>query len=167
MANNVEPIPEGYHAITPSLVIKDGARAIDFYKKALDAKELYRMDAPDGAFVHAELKIGDSIVMLGYEPGDGSHMGHDEYCAKSPLELKANTGTLYLYVENSDLVYERALAAGAEKASPMTDMFWGDRVGNIRDPFGYLWTIATRKEILTPEQMAARGREFFAKAGAR
>lgn len=167
MTKNVKPIPAGYHTITPSLVIKDGKRAIEFYKKALGAKEMYSMNSPDGNFMHAELMIGDSKIMLNNEPGNGDHPGHDEYCAKSPSELRGTTATFYVYVENSDKVFDRAVAAGAKAAMPMTDMFWGDRVGNIRDPFGYLWTIASRKEILTPEQVNARAREFSAKAGAR
>ena len=163
--NKVKPIPDGYHTITPSLVIKDGARAIEFYKKALGAQELYRMDTPDGTFMHAALRIGDSNIMIGNEPY--AHPGHEENCAKAPSELNGTSTTLYFYVEDSDTVFNRAVAAGAKASMPMTDMFWGDRIGNIRDPFGYLWTIASRKEILTQKEMAERGKEFFAKAAAR
>ena len=165
MTKNVKPVPEGYHTITPSLVIKDGARAIEFYKKAFGAKEIYHMDSPDGTLMHAELQIGDSRIMLGSEPGD--HPGHDENCAKTPAELKGTSSTFYLYVEDADAMFKRAVSAGAKDTMPMTDMFWGDRLGGVRDPFGYIWSIATHTKNVTPEQMKEGAREFFAKAGAR
>lgn len=161
MDKNVKPIPEGYHAITPGLVIKDGARAIEFYKKAFNAKELYRMPAPDGSIMHAELQIGDSKFMIGTEMQD--HPGHDKDCARSPLDAKTNTMSLYLYVQDCDTTVKNAVDAGAEAIGKMEDMFWGDRMGNLRDPFGYLWTVATHKVNVTPEQMKEKAKEFFAK----
>ncbi|HAZ13159.1 MAG: hypothetical protein A2X86_20815 [Bdellovibrionales bacterium GWA2_49_15] len=158
MKEKVKPIPEGYHTITPGLVTKDGARAIEFYKKAFDATEIYRMDNPNGGLMHAELKIGDSHFMLGSE--EMEHPGHDEACAKSPAELKGTTVNFYLYVEDSDAAFKSAIKAGGRAMGEMQDMFWGDRIGNIRDPFGYLWTVATHKVDVTPEQMRERAKEF-------
>ncbi|HAZ14576.1 MAG: hypothetical protein A2X86_15705 [Bdellovibrionales bacterium GWA2_49_15] len=158
MEQKVKPIPEGYHTITPGLVIKDGARAIEFYKKAFDATEIYRMDSPSGALIHAELKIGDSHFMLGSEKHE--HPGHDESCAKSPSELKGTTVNFYLYVEDSDAAFKSAVKAGGQAMGEMQEMFWGDRIGNIRDPFGYLWTFATHKVDVTPEEMKERATQI-------
>lgn len=165
MKTNVKPIPQGYHTITPGLVIKDGAGAIEFYKKAFGAKENYRMENPDGSVMHAELRIGNSNFMLGSEPGD--HPGHEESCARTPAELKGTTMSLYLYVEDADAVFKNAVQAGAQATGEMEDMFWGDRVGQLKDPYGYLWSVATHTRNVTPEEMKERAKEFFAKAGAR
>jgi len=164
METKIKPIPRGYHSITPGLVIKDGARAIDFYKKAFGAKENYRVENPDGGIMHAELRIGNSNFMLGSEPAQ--HPGHEESCARAPSELNGTTVSLYLYVENADAVFEQAVQAGAQATGKMEDMFWGDRVGQLKDPFGYLWTVATHTADVTPEEMKARAKEYFAKAGA-
>ncbi len=152
----VKPIPEGYHSLTPSLVVDNAAGAIEWYKKALGAEEMYRMPGPDGkTIVHAEIRIGDSILMLSDEyPQSG---------IKSPKALGATTSGLMLYVDDVDAAFNRAVAAGATVRHPVSDMFWGDRMGNLTDPFGHSWSIATHKEDLTPAQIEERGREFLKK----
>ncbi len=151
---NVKAIPEGYHTLTPYLAVRDAARAIEFYKKAFNAVETFRMNAPGGKVGHAELKIGDSIVMLSDENPQGG-------CA-SPAALKGTTVTLFLYVENVDVTFSQAVKAGATVSMPVTDMFWGDRHGQVVDPFGHRWSVATHKEDLSPEQVAERARTAFA-----
>jgi PhnB protein len=149
-------IPEGYHTITPALTVKNCAKALDFYKTAFGAEELFRMTSPDGKIGHAEIKIGDSIIFLSDEfdmPG----------CAKSPQTLGASTGGLCIYVPDVDASYDRAVKAGASPNMPVSDMFWGDRYGNLIDPFGHVWAIATHKEDLTPQQIDERAQEFYAK----
>ena len=154
MASAKKPIPEGFHSITPSLVVRDAAKAIDFYKKALGAQELMRMPGPDGKIMHAELKIGDSIIFLGEE---NPQMG-----AKSPQTLGGCTGTLNLYVQDVDQTFKQAVSAGGRESMPVADQFWGDRYGTFVDPFGYSWGIATHKEDLSPAEMDQRMKEFFA-----
>ncbi|MBI5240575.1 MAG: VOC family protein, partial [Elusimicrobia bacterium] len=127
--------------------------AIEYYKKAFDARELNRLPGPDGKIVHAELKIGDSIFMLGEEmPGCGS---------LSPQALKGTTVGLYLYVNDADAVFKRALSAGGVQKEAVKDMFWGDRCGALTDPFGHVWTVATHKKDLTPKEIAEGAKEFF------
>ena len=150
----VKPIPEGYHTLTPYLVVNDAARAIEFYKEAFGAVERGRMPAPDGKIAHAEIQIGDSVVMLA-DPLPQSGVS-------SPKELGGRTGALFLYVEDVDAAVHRAAGAGAEVTMPVEDMFWGDRYGKLADPFGHEWQIATRKEDLTPEEMAERGKRAMA-----
>ena len=156
MANKVKPIPEGYHTVTPYLTIREAARAIEFYKKAFDATEEFRMETPSGKIMHAELKIGDSIIML----SDAM----TESCS-TPESLGGSPVGVMLYVENADEVFDRAVAAGAKVAMPLEDMFWGDRFGTITDPFGHIWSIATHKEDVPPDEMERRGKEFMAKMG--
>lgn len=154
----VEPIPKGYHTITPTLVLREAGKAIDFYKKAFGAKELGRMTAPDGkTLVHAELEIGNSRFFVSDEmPG----------CrARSPQSTGALTGTFYLYVEDVDTRIRKAVDAGAKLVGPVADMFWGDRIGTVDDPFGYEWTIATHKEEVSPADMRKRGEAFFREMG--
>ncbi len=154
----VEPIPKGFHTITPELVLKDAGKAIDYYKKAFGARELMRMHAPDGkTVVHAELEIGTSRFFLADEmPG----------CrARSPQSTGALTGTFFLYVEDVDSRVKKAVDAGGRLAQPVTDMFWGDRVGTVDDPFGYQWTIATHKEDVSPAEARKRGEAFFKEMG--
>ena len=154
MAKRTKAIPEGYHTITPHLSVRGAARAIEFYKRAFGAKEQMRMPGPDGKSVmHAELKIGDSIVFLNDEvPGMG---------CRSPQSLGGTSGALHLYVEDVDGAFNRAVAAGAQVRMPVSDMFWGDRYGKIIDPFGHEWGIGTHKEDLTPEEIRKRGEAFF------
>ncbi|MBI1747544.1 MAG: VOC family protein [Acidobacteria bacterium] len=150
MTTKVKPIPEGYHTITPYIVVRDAARAIDFYKRAFGALELMRSLSPDGkSIMHAELKIGDSIFML-----------NDEFPAwkvLSPESLGGSSTTLYLYVADADATYNQAVAAGATVAMPIMDAFWGDRCGQIVDPFGHKWSVATHKLDLTPEEIHKAG----------
>ncbi len=148
------PIPEGYHTVTPSLHLRNAAAAIEFYKEALGARELMRMEGPDGKIMHAELKIGDSIVFLGEEmPGMGN---------KSPQTLGGASGGMYLYVDDVDKAMERAIQAGGQEKMPVTDMFWGDRYGAFADPFGYTWGLSTRAYEMTEEEIAEGQKAFYA-----
>ena len=148
----VKPIPEGYHSITPSLIVSDTKKAIAFYQKAFGAKELHVAPGPGGKIMHAEIKIGDSIVMV----NDAfPEMGG----ANAPASDANLPATLHLFVENVDATWERAVGAGAVVVAPLTDMFWGDRYGRVRDPFGHTWSLATRNENLTQEQMQQRQEE--------
>jgi uncharacterized glyoxalase superfamily protein PhnB len=156
MTKAVKPIPEGYHTLTAHLVIKGAEKAIDFYKQAFGAEELFRMKSPDGRIAHAELKIGDSIFFLSDEFPE---MGRG---ALSPQSLGGTCFGLNLYVPDVDASYERALKAGASVVMPVADMFWGDRYGQVTDPFGHRWSVATHKEDLTPQEIDERAREFYA-----
>lgn len=156
MANPAKPIPEGYHTITPSLICKNAAQAIEFYKKAFGAVERSRMPMPDGKIGHAELKIGNSIFFIADEfPGMG---------AVAPTSMGAFY--LFLYVDDVDAVLNRAVAAGATVTMPVQDQFWGDRFGKVSDPFGYQWGIATHKEDVSPEEMDRRSKAFMQKMAA-
>lgn len=147
-------IPEGYHTISPSLTCKDAARAIDFYKSVFGAHEMMRMHSPDGSkIMHAEIKIGDSIIFINDEVGPQT--------ASTPGGSKIS---LFLYVENADATFKRAVEAGSKVAMPLENQFWGDRFGSVTDPFGHLWGIATHVEDLTPEEIGRRAAAFFAKA---
>ncbi|HZV01146.1 MAG TPA: VOC family protein [Planctomycetota bacterium] len=147
-------IPDGFHTVTAYLIVRDIPKALDFYTRALGAKELFRMTGPDGkAVTHAEIRIGDSTVMLGAEGGPMN--------AKSPLALGGTAASIYLYLEDVDSAFEKATRAGGRVAMPVADMFWGDRYGKILDPFGHEWGLATHKEDLTPDQIGARAKEFF------
>ena len=148
------PIPEGHHTVTPSLHVRNAAAAIEFYKKALGAQELMRMEDPDGKIGHAELKIGDSIVFLGEEmPSMGN---------KSPQTLGGTSGGLFLYVPDVDNAFRRAIDAGGKEKMPVTDMFWGDRQGQFADPYGYTWGIGTRTHDMTEEEIAEGQKAFYA-----
>jgi PhnB protein len=154
-----KPIPDGYHTVTPYLIVKGAGEAIEFYKKAFGAEELFRMPGPDGRGVmHAEIRIGDSVIMLADEFPDRGYL--------SPLARGGATSSLLLYVEDVDASFARAIAAGATEKMPVSDMFWGDRYGQVSDPFGHDWSIATHKEDVAPEDMARRQQEFFAKMSA-
>ncbi len=145
---NVRPIPEGFHSVTPYLTVNDAARALDFYKRAFGAQEVMRMDGPGGKIGHAEIKIGDSKLMIADEmPGMG---------ARSPQSLGGTTSGVMLYVENADTVFNQAVSAGAQVEAPLADMFWGDRYGRLKDPFGHSWSIATHKEDVAPAEMQKR-----------
>jgi PhnB protein len=149
----VKAIPEGYHSVTPYLIIKGAAAALDFYSKAFGAKELFRFPMPDGQIAHAEMKIGDSHIMLADEPHDEVHqqMGH-----KAPKSLGGTTMGIMLYVEDVDAVAKKAVAAGAKEVRPVVDQFYGDRSGTFLDPFGHVWTIGTHKEDVSIEEMQRR-----------
>jgi PhnB protein len=155
MAGKVSAIPAGYHTATPYLVVDDANRAIEFYKKAFGAKELMRMDGPGGKIGHAELKIGDSVIMLSDEMPGGS--------GKSPKSLGGSSASVFLYVENVDSVFNQAVAAGAKAEMQPQDQFWGDRFGKLADPSGHLWALATHIEDVQPEEMQKRVREATAK----
>ena len=156
---SAKPIPEGFRTVTPHMVLRDAAKAIDFYKQAFGAEEIERMLGPDGKSVmHAELKIGDSIIMLGEE-----FPGTERF--RSPQSLGGTTVSIHLYVPNVDAVCHRAVQAGAIASMPVMDTFWGDRYGKVTDPFGHEWGIATHKQDLTPEQIRKAAEEYFANAG--
>ena len=147
----VKPVPEGYHSVTPYLVVNDAAEAISFYQRAFGAKEIMRMDGAQGKISHAEIRIGDSIVMLADEmPGGG---------AKAPLSLGGTSAGIFVYVEDADKTFRQATSAGAEIEMPLADMLWGDRYGKLTDPFGHSWHIATHKEDVSQEEMAKRARK--------
>lgn len=154
-AKRVRAIPKAYHTVTPALSVRGAAEAIAFYKKAFGAQELMRMPSPDGkGIMHAEIKIGDSIVFLGDE---FPNMG-----CRSPQSLGGSTAALHIYVQDVDAAFQRAVEAGAQARMPVTDMFWGDRYGRVADPFGHEWGLATHKEDLKPEEIAKRAQAFFA-----
>jgi uncharacterized glyoxalase superfamily protein PhnB len=147
-------IPDGFHTITPSLIVSDAAKAIEFYKKAFGAQESDRFTAPDGKSVmHAQLKIGDSMLMLGSE--------RPPTCL-SPKSRGGTSVNLYLYVRDADAAFDRAVKAGCSVKMPMSDQFWGDRFGQVEDPFGHQWALATHKQDLTHEQIAENAKAFFA-----
>jgi uncharacterized glyoxalase superfamily protein PhnB len=153
----IKPIPDGYHTVTPSFTFKDSQKAIDFYKKAFGATVLDLMKSPDGrGIMHATIQIGNSILMMGDE------MPGAENCAKSAETLGSSPISLYIYVPDADKLFNQAVAAGGTEAMPVADMFWGDRAGSIRDPFGYSWMIATHKQDLTNEQIRKGAEAFFA-----
>jgi PhnB protein len=153
----VKPIPDGFHSITPYLYIKGAAKALDFYKQAFGAVELMRMEMPGGGIGHAEIKIGDSPIMLADEFPD---MG-----VRSPQTLGGNGSSILIYCEDVDSRFAQAVAAGAKEVRPLKDQFYGDRSGTIEDPFGHQWTIATHKEDVTPEECARRHEEMMKKQG--
>lgn len=150
-----QPIPEGYHTLTPSFTFKDSQKAIDFYKKAFGAKVLDLMPNLNGpGIMHATIQIGNSILMMGDEmPSSG--------CSKSAETLGNCPISLYLYVNDADAAFKQALAAGATQTMPMMDMFWGDRAGSLKDPFGYSWMIATHQQDLTKDQIKKGAEAFF------
>jgi PhnB protein len=149
-----KPIPDGYNMITPYLAVDDAARAIEYYKQAFGAKERVRMDAPGGKIGHAELEIGDSLLMLS-DP-------FPQASTKPPKELGGTSASAFMYVEDVDAVVKQAVDAGATITMEVSDQFWGDRFGTITDPFGHVWSIATHVEDLTPEEIAERGKEAMA-----
>ena len=148
MSRDVKTIPSGFHTVTPYLTVNDAARAIDFYKRAFGAQETMRMQGPPGKIGHAELKIGDSIVLLADElPGSGS---------RSPQALGGSTVGIFLYVNDVDSAFKQAVNAGARVEAEPADMFWGDRYGKLTDPFGHSWSLATHKEDVAPAEMQKR-----------
>ncbi|HJY85305.1 MAG TPA: VOC family protein [Candidatus Acidoferrales bacterium] len=151
--SKVKPIPEGYHTATPYLIIKNAARAIDFYKKAFGAAERMRMADPSGKVMHAEIQIGDSRIMIADE--------FPEMGARSPESLGGSPVSIFLYVEDVDALAKQATSAGAKVLMPVQDQFWGDRYGKLTDPFGHVWDIATHKEDVAPEEIHKRAAAAF------
>ena len=154
MAKAKKAVPEGFHTVTPHLTLDNAAQAIDWYKKALGAEEKGRAVGPDGKILHAELQIGNSRIML-----NDAIMG-----GKGPKAVGGSPASLWIYVEDCDALFNRAVAAGGQVLpgmGAMADQFWGDRCGSLKDPHGYSWTIATRKEDLTPQEMEQRQAEFM------
>lgn len=154
----VAPIPKGYAVLTAHLSIRGAAQALAFYEKAFGAKTRLRMDGPGGTIGHAEMMIGSSVFMLADEfPGSG---------AASPASINGTTVSFYLYVKDVDAAYARALAAGATQLMPPMDMFYGDRIGSLKDPFGHVWSLATHVEDVPPKEMAKRAKESMEKMAA-
>ncbi|HVY62208.1 MAG TPA: VOC family protein [Planctomycetota bacterium] len=148
------PIPQGYHSVQPSLTCRDAAKAIEFWKKALGAEEVMCMRGPGGRIMHAEVRIGNSVLMLNDElPDMGCH---------SPQQLNGSPVSFYVYVEDVDASFKRAVEAGATAEYPVMDMFWGDRTGSLKDPFGFKWVLASRTRELTEAEIMEGQKEFFA-----
>jgi PhnB protein len=150
----VKPIPDGYHTVTPYLAVDDAAEAIEYYEKAFGATERVRIEAPGGKIGHAELEIGDSLVML----SDAL----PQFSTRPPNELGGTSVSVFMYVEDVDAVVKQAIDAGATVTMEIADQFWGDRFGSVQDPFGHLWSIATHVEDVPPEEMAERARAAMA-----
>ena len=148
-------VPEGFHSLTPYLVVRDADRAIAFYRKAFGAEEMFRMPGPDGKGVgHAEIRIGDTPIMLAEE--------NPAWSQKSAETLGGSPISLHIYVADTDAAFQRAVAAGCKVVMPPADMFWGDRYGKVLDPEGIQWGIATNKETVSPEELERRARKFYA-----
>jgi len=152
--STVKAIPAGHRTVEPYLAIKNAAEALEFYKKAFGATEIYKLMMPDGRLGHAEIRLGDSIIMLSDE--------FPEYGGKAPGTLGGSPVSIHLYVENVDAIFKRALAAGAKEIKPVMDQFYGDRSGQLEDPFGHLWWVATHKEDVAPEEIQKRAQAMFA-----
>jgi PhnB protein len=152
MQNKVKAIPEGYHSVTPYLIVKNASKAIEFYKKAFQAVEIMRFDGPDKKIKHAELKIGDSKIMLADE--------FPEMNANSPETIGGSPITLMLYVNDVDQTFNQATAAGAKVTRPLQDMFYGDRIGSLEDPFGHAWHLATHIEDVSDDEIQKRAQKF-------
>jgi PhnB protein len=150
---NVKPIPPGHHTATPYLAVKNGVKAVEFYKKAFGATEVYKLVMPDGRLGHGEIRIGDSIIMMSDE--------FPEYGGKSPQTLGGTPVNIHLYVEDVDAFFKKAVAAGAKERKAVKDQFYGDRSGQLEDPFGHLWWVATHKEDVPPEEMQKRVQAMF------
>ena len=149
----VKPIPDGFHSVTPFIVVNNAIKALDFYKKAFDAKEIYKFPTPDGKIMHAMMQIGDSFVMLS-----------DEFLSmgmRSPTTVGGTSVTLHLYVEDADKIFKQAVAAGAVVTMPIIDVFWGDRYGIVMDKYGHSWAIATHKIDLTSEGLRKAAKDYF------
>jgi PhnB protein len=149
---NVKPIPDGYRSVTPYLIIRGAAQAMEFYSKAFGAKEQFKMPGPDGKIGHAEMRIGDSVIMLADE---NPNMGH-----KSPETLGGSPISILLYVEDCDATFNQAVKAGGQVERPLANQFYGDRTGGVKDPFGFSWYIATHVEDVSPDEMERRAKEM-------
>ena len=157
MAKAGKPVPEGFHMITLQLTVDGAAKAIEFYRKAFGAEEMYRAPGPDGKIMNAQLRFGDTMMML----NDEMQMGPGPAYSRAPTNLKGTTACIQLYVPDCDALWKRAVDAGAKPVMPLMDAFWGDRYGQVVDPFGHVWAIATRKLDMTPEEMKKAGDEFM------
>jgi PhnB protein len=157
-AKRVRPVPDGYSTVTAHLVLDDCATAIEFYKKALGAKETVRVPGPSGKMMHAEIRVGDSRVMMSDEmpPMPGTPGTY-----KSPKSAGLSTGGLHLYVPDADAAFERAVKAGCTVRMPLSDMFWGDRMGQVIDPFGHTWAFATHKKDASPKEIEQAQQDFL------
>jgi len=154
MTTRIKAIPEGFHTLTPHLIVKGAAQAIEFYKKAFNAEEITRLPGPDGkSIMHAHIKIGDSPLFL---VDEFSEMG-----SKGPHGIGGSPVFIHVFVEDVDTVFNQAVAAGAQVRMPLADMFWGDRYGQLTDPFGHQWSLATHKEDLTPDEIGKRAQAAF------
>jgi PhnB protein len=152
--STVKAIPAGHRTVTPYLAIKNAAKALEFYKKAFGATETYKLMMPDGRLGHAEIRLGDSMIMLSDE--------FPEYGGKAPDTLGGSPVSIHLYVEDVDAFFKKALAAGAKERKPVMDQFYGDRSGQLEDPFGHLWWVATHKEDIAQEELQNRVQAMFA-----
>ncbi len=150
----VNPVPEGYHSVSPALAIEGASEAIEFYKRAFGARERYRMPSPDGRVAHAELELGDSVVMVS-DPFPQSTV-------RAPTQLGGTTVGIFLYVEDVDAVFQQAVDAGATVTMELEDMFWGDRFGSVTDPYGHSWSLASHVEDVPPEEMEERAKQAMA-----
>ena len=150
-----KPIPDGYNAVTPYLIVKNAAQALDFYKRALGARERMRLTAPDGKIGHAEIEVGGCCVMLADEHPENGHVG--------PETIGGSPVSLHVYVEDVDARFRQALAAGAREKRAVADQFYGDRSGSFEDPFGHLWHLSTHKEDLSPDEINRRAEKLFGK----
>jgi len=150
-------IPPGYHSVTPSLIVRRASEAIEFYKRAFGAEELGRFEGPGGSVMHAEIKIGDSIIMIGEE--------NEQWGTKSPLSTNGLPVSLHIYVEDADAAFARAIEEGATVKYPLENAFWGDRYGKVADPFGHEWGIGTHIKDLSPQEMKQAADEWMSKAG--
>jgi uncharacterized glyoxalase superfamily protein PhnB len=153
MPKNTPAVPKEYHTVTPSLFVAGAAKAIDFYKKAFGAEERMRFPAPDGTIMHAEIRIGDSIIMLSDEMPD--------YGGRGPKSLGGTPVGFFVYQENVDAAWKQAINAGAREVQPLIDQFWGDRAGCLEDPFGHRWWLAQHVEDLSPEEIRQRAESYF------
>jgi len=149
----VQAVPKGYHTVTPHTTVRDAARAIEFYKQAFGAEEKGAMKGPDGKIMHAELRIGDSVIMLADE--------FPEFGSLSPLSTGGTGIALHIYIEDVDSAFDRAVKAGAKVDMPVADMFWGDRYGKLSDPFGHKWSIATHIRDMSSEEIGEAQEEFM------
>jgi PhnB protein len=154
MARRVRPVPQGHHTVAPYLIVRNAASALEFYRDAFQATELMRISSPQGRVGHAEIKIGNSVVMLADE--------YPEINARSPRSLGGSPVSIHLYVDDADAVADRAIAAGATVLRPVKDQFYGDRGGTVADPFGHIWHIATHKEDLTADELHQRAEAVMA-----
>lgn len=153
MTTKVKPVPNGYHSVTPYMVVRNAADAIEFYKKAFGARERMRLEGPGGGVMHAEIEIGDSAIMLGEE--------HDDSCARGPETLGGTPVSIYLYVDDVDTVFARAADLGATVLRPVKDQFYGDRTGAVTDPFGHIWHVSTHIEDVSAEEIQKRTAAMF------